>query len=115
MSPPESTVEYDRDVMAQQADALYTEAERAPITGMVAFGIVGLLLGALSFDFLADRSEVLAIVVALGIPIGAAVTGGLWGERGAFKLRAQAQQILVLLTIEKNTRERPPAKDSHSS
>ena len=50
-------------------------------------------------------------VPGLGVPIAGAVLGATLGEGRAFKLRSQAQQLLVLVAIETNTRKAatPPA------
>jgi len=105
--------EYDAEVIQEQADLLYAQADRALITNTIVLGVLGVLVGGASFNFVAEHSEALAIVLALAIPIGAAVLGAILGSGHAFKLRSQAQQLLVLVAIEKNTR-RTPAAPSHS-
>ena len=97
--------EYDADIIRQQADLLYDEADRAVLASIIVMGLLGVLVGAASFYFLAERSEVLSIVLALGVPIAAAVIGAALGQGRAFKLRSQAQQLLVLVAIERNTRK----------
>jgi uncharacterized integral membrane protein len=99
------TTEYDGDIIRQQADLLYDEADRAVIASVIVMGLLGVLGGGASFYFLVDRSEVLSIVLALGVPIVAALVGVALGQARALKLRSQAQQILVLVAIERNTRK----------
>ena len=89
----------------QQADLLYDEADRAVLASIIVMGLLGVLVGAAYFYFLAEGSEVLSIVLALGVPIAAAVIGAALGQGRAFKLRSQAQQLLVLVAIERNTRK----------
>lgn len=113
MNPSDVVTEYDVEVIQEQADLLYAQADRALVTNTIVLGVLGVLAGAASFNFLAEHSEALAIVLSLGIPIGAAVGGGMLGSAHAFKLRAQAQQLLVLVAIERNTRK-VPAAPSHS-
>jgi len=99
------TTEYDADIIRQQADLLYDEADRAVLGSIIVMGLLGILGGGASFYFLADRSEVLSIVLALGVPIAAALFGAALGQGRALKLRSQAQQVLVLVAIERNTRK----------
>jgi uncharacterized membrane protein YeaQ/YmgE (transglycosylase-associated protein family) len=100
---------YDAEIIRAQADLLYDEADRAGITSIIVMGIIGVMVGATCFYFLGDKNEALAIVLALGVPIAAAVVGATMGEGRAFKLRSQAQQLLVLVAIEQNTRKPAPA------
>jgi uncharacterized integral membrane protein len=97
--------EYDADIIRQQADLLYAEAERAVLASMIIMGILGVLVGTVAFYFLSDRNEALSIVLVLGVPIAGAVIGATLGQGRAFKLRSQAQQLLVLVAIELNTRK----------
>jgi len=97
--------EYDTDIIRQQADLLYAEADRAVLASMIVMGILGVLVGTASFYFLSDRNEALSIVLVLGVPIAGAVLGATLGEGRAFKLRSQAQQMLILVAIEMNTRK----------
>jgi uncharacterized integral membrane protein len=97
--------EYDSDIIREQADLLYDEADRAVLASIIIMGILGVLVGAAAFYLLAERSEALSIVLALGAPIVGAVIGATLGEGRAFKLRSQAQQFLVLVAIERNTRK----------
>jgi uncharacterized integral membrane protein len=114
VKPPDIPTEYDAHVIEQQADILYAEADRAVVAMMIIVGIVGVLVAAASFNFVAEHSEVLAIVLALGIPLAAALGGAMIGDGRAFRLRSQAQQLLVLVAIEKNTR-RPAAQPQQTS
>jgi uncharacterized integral membrane protein len=97
--------EYDAEIIRQQADQLYAEADRAVLASMIIMGILGVLAGAAAFYFLSDKNEALSIVLVLGVPIAGAVLGATLGEGRAFKLRSQAQQLLVLVAIETNTRK----------
>lgn len=97
--------EYDAEIIRQQADQLYAEADRAVLASMIIMGILGVLVGAAAFYFLSDKNEALSIVLVLGVPIAGAVLGATLGEGRAFKLRSQAQQLLVLVAIEMNTRK----------
>jgi hypothetical protein len=97
--------EYDAEIIREQADLLYAEADRAVLASMIILGILGVLTGGAAFYFLSDRNTALAIVLVLGIPIAGAVIGATLGEGRAFKLRSQAQQLLVLVAIETNTRK----------
>lgn len=97
--------EYDAEIIREQADQLYDEADRAVLASMIIMGILGVLVGAAAFYFLSDRNEALSIVLVLGVPIAGAVLGATLGEGRAFKLRSQAQQLLVLVAIETNTRK----------
>jgi uncharacterized integral membrane protein len=72
---------------------------------MIIVGVLGVLVGTTAFYFLSDRNEALSIVLVLGVPIAGAVLGATLGEGRAFKLRSQAQQLLVLVAIEMNTRK----------
>jgi len=101
--------DYDADIIRQQADLLYAEADRAVIVSLIIAGMLGVLLGSMSFYFLAERAEVISIVLVLGIPIAGALIGALLGEGRSFRLRAEAQQLLALVTIEQNTRRAPSA------
>jgi len=101
----ETLTEYDADLMRRQADMLYAEADRAGIMTMIVVGVIGVLIAGAAFNFLADRYEILAIVLSLAIPLGAALLGWSLGESRAIRLRAQAQQLLALVTIEMNTRK----------
>ena len=100
--------EHDADVIRQQADELYSQADRTAMVGMVLAGLFGLLVGAASFYFLSERGEALSIVLALGFPLASAAIGGTVGEGHALKLRSQAQQLLISLAIERNTRKDAP-------
>src|SRR4029078_11021116 len=100
--------EYDARVIQEQADLLYEEADRAVIVGAIFAGLAGLFIGIASFWLLADHNETIAIVVVLGVPLAFAAIGLLFGQRRAFSLRSQAQQLLILVAIEANTR-RPVA------
>jgi hypothetical protein len=93
--------EYDTELIRKQANLLEAEAERAMIITMIVAGILGIIVGGASFYFLSERNEVLSIVLALGVPIGSSVIGGILGESRALKLRAQSQQLLILLAIER--------------
>ena len=95
--------DYDKNAMTDQAELLASEADRAAIVTMIIVGFIGVLLGGVAFYLLSERNEALAIVLALGIPIAGAVIGGTVGESRALKLRSQAQQLLILLAIERNT------------
>jgi VIT1/CCC1 family predicted Fe2+/Mn2+ transporter len=107
--------DYDADIMREQADLLYAESERAVVISMIGAGALGVLIGSVSFYFLTERNEVLAIVLVLGVPILAAAIGAVLGDRRAFRLRAQAQQQLALVAIEQNTRRPPPSPQQHSA
>jgi uncharacterized integral membrane protein len=100
------TTEYDAEIIRQQADLLYAEADRAVLASMIITGILGILVGSASFYFLSEH-EALSIVLVLGVPIAGAALGALLGDGRAFRLRAQAQQLLVLVAIEQNTRKAP--------
>ncbi|HJQ54480.1 MAG TPA: hypothetical protein VJ825_11630 [Gemmatimonadaceae bacterium] len=100
--------EYDSRVIQEQADLLYEEADRALIVAAIFAGLIGLFIGVAAFYVLADRTETIAIVVVLGVPLAFAAIGLLFGQRRAFTLRSQAQQLLILVAIEMNTR-RPAA------
>jgi len=113
MATSDIPIEYDAAVIHQQADLLYGEANSAVITSTIAIGVLGVLAAVASFNFVADRSEVLAIIVAVGIPIGAALLGAWLGSSRAFRLRSQAQQLLVLVAIERNTRKPPAVAQTH--
>lgn len=97
--------EYDADIIQEQADLLYDKADRAVLASIIIVGVLGVLAGAAAFYLLAERSEALSIVLALGAPIVGAVIGATVGEGRAFKLRSQAQQFLVLVATERNTRK----------
>ena len=96
--------EYDAEIIREQADLLYEDAERAGIVAIIGTGILGLLVGVTCFYFLGERNEALAIVLTLGAPIAGALAGAAMGAGRSFKLRSQAQQLLVLVAIEQNTR-----------
>ena len=96
--------EYDSRVIQEQADLLYEEADRAVIVAAIFAGLVGLFIGVAAFWLLADQHETIAIVVVLGVPLAFAAIGLLFGQRRAFSLRSQAQQLLILVAIELNTR-----------
>jgi hypothetical protein len=96
--------EYDAGTIQQQADELYAQADRAAIVAMVVAGIFGVLVGGIGFVLVSERNEALSIVVALAIPLGTTFIGGAMGEGHALKLRSQAQQLLISLAIERNTR-----------
>ena len=100
--------EYDSRVIQEQADLLYEEADRAVIVAAIFSGLIGLFIGVASFWLLADHNETIAIVVVLGMPLAFAAIGLLFGQGRAFSLRSQAQQLLILVAIELNTR-RPAA------
>lgn len=100
--------EYDSRVIQEQADLLYEEADRALVVAAIFAGLIGLFIGVAAFYLLADRTETIAIVVVLGVPLAFAAIGLLFGQRRAFTLRSQAQQLLILVAIELNTR-RPAA------
>jgi len=106
--------EYDSRVIQEQADLLYEEADRALIVAAIFAGLIGLFIGVAAFYVLADRTETIAIVVVLGVPLAFAAIGLLFGQRRAFSLRSQAQQLLILVAIELNTR-RPAAAPAASA
>jgi hypothetical protein len=97
--------EYNAEIIEEHADLFYKEADRATIVSVVVFGALGLAVGAVAFYFAGERNEALGIVLALGLPVGTAAIGMIVGESKAFKLRSQAQQLLALVTIERNTRK----------
>jgi len=101
----DTPTEYDPEVMRRYADLLYSEAQSAVITTLVGGGVIGVLIGGAGFSLLADHSEVLAVVAALGVPFGTAILGGMIGESRALRLRAHAQQLRALVTIEMNVRK----------
>jgi hypothetical protein len=78
--------EYDADIIREQADLLYDEADRAVLASIIIMGILGVLAGAAAFYLLAERSEALSIVLALGAPIVGAVIGATLGEGRALSL-----------------------------
>jgi VIT1/CCC1 family predicted Fe2+/Mn2+ transporter len=102
----EPTGEYDAELIRKQAQLLDAEADRAAIVTMVLAGVLGVVVGAASFFFLSDRHEVLSIVLVLGLPLASAVLGGMHGESRALKLRSHSQQLLILLAIERDLRQR---------
>jgi hypothetical protein len=97
--------EYDAVTIQQQADELNAQGDRAAILAMIVGGIFGVLLGGIAFILVSERNEALSIVVALAIPLGSTFIGSAIGEGTALKLRSQAQQLLISLAIERNTRK----------
>jgi hypothetical protein len=110
----EIPTDFDSELMRRQAELLNEEADRAVIMTMILAGVTGLVIGGLAFDFFAGRNELIAVLVAVGIPALAAVFGGVLGESRGLKARAQAQQLLVLIAIESHTR-RAAARGTHTS
>ena len=45
--------EYDAEVIQEQADLLYAQADRALITNTIVLGVLGVLVGGASFNFVA--------------------------------------------------------------
>ena len=105
--------DFDADLMRRQAELLNEEADRAVITTVILAGVIGVVIGGLAFDFFSGRNELVAVLVAVGVPALAAVFGGFMGESRGLKARVQAQQLLVLIAIESHTRR--AAARPHSS
>ncbi len=104
--------DYDAGTIQQQADDLYAQADRAAIVAMIFGGIIGVLVGGISFVLVSERNEALSIVVGLAIPLGSTFIAGAIGEGHALKLRSLAQQLLISLAIERNTRKGNEAQRS---
>lgn len=100
-------VNYDAESIRRHADALDDQADRAGIVSVVIWGLIGLFFGAIAFYVLFERYQASAVVLGLGIPLASAFIGGAAGESNALRIRCQAQQLLLSLTIEQNTRKEP--------
>jgi hypothetical protein len=96
---------YDAKIIATMADRMYSEAANIVGAATLLWGFIGLLLGAAG-GYAASR-------VGPGALIGGAVGAILFGAVGynratalALDLRFRAQQALVMVEIERNTRAR---------
>lgn len=99
------STEYSEDIIQEQAENLYRDAESAPLVSLIVYGVSGLLLGAAAFYFLGEQNNVVGIIAGLGLPIALAGAGAVLGERKATRMRSDAQYLLAILTIERNTRK----------
>src|SRR5689334_25380501 len=99
----EIPTDFDSELMRRQAELLNEEADRAVIMTMILAGVTGLVIGGLAFDFFAGRNELIAALVAVGIPALGAVLGRVPGASRGLKARAQAQQLRGLFAIESPT------------
>lgn len=92
-------VQYDPQVIAQHAEALYRRASRIVLT----YGVVGFLVGAAVLGAVASQRSVGGVMVLVGGLVGA-LMGVSIGRSRAFVYQLQAQQALCQVAIELNTR-----------
>jgi hypothetical protein len=103
--------EYDPSVLKKLADRLYNRAAWVSalhilfgfLLGLIPGGIVRLLYGHVSLQTLGQLVFFCAIA-----PVAGAVIGYVSGSQKAFLMRVEAQRLLVLLEIERNTRAAKP-------
>jgi hypothetical protein len=95
--------EYDPKIMQKMADTLYDDANWTAAKWTAGIGVPGFLAGAIGMAAAKDADAAFGTGLILGL-IGAAF--GYWiGLGKGFLLRLQAQQYLIQMQIEQNTRE----------
>jgi hypothetical protein len=103
---------YDEKVLQAYADRIYRRAAGLIFSYAFFCAVIGAVIGAMfSAAVKATDTPWWAAVGAIGLCVGIA-----WGRSASLKLRAEAQQILCQVEVEKNTRAfkewRPAPSDS---
>jgi hypothetical protein len=104
-------MQYDEQVLHQHAEQLYKEAtaiiystatKYGIFTGLASFGVVAVLHALSQVNPDVPWNQIAVAITVIAIALGIAE-----GKRRAFLLKLEAQRILVLAEIERNTRRAP--------
>lgn len=90
--------DYDRQVLQRMADELYAKAQSTRILGAISYGLAGGVAGAV-LGYPSGSSTVLFVLFALV----AGAIGWASASTRAFLLEVEAQKILCMAEIERNT------------
>jgi len=108
------SIEYDENVLQRFVDGLYSQARQIIFGCALQYGIIGAAVGfliaigisiagktnpALSTDFSSLAWGCTLVVGFLGMAYGISI-----GRERAFELKIRAQQLLLQMEIERNTR-----------
>jgi uncharacterized integral membrane protein len=101
---------YDEKIIQQFADDLYKQAEAIIAGTAVRYAAAALIAGyavsmVITHVFEQQFPSFPGEVVTLGIAVVGLLLGILKGRARAFSLRLQAQQVLLQMQIERNTRK----------
>lgn len=91
-------MQYDEKILTEYAERLYLKAKNIVALGYIVGFIVGLTACGIFYNSFKDPAPAVFVGAVVGVLSGAIVAGR------AFAYRFQAQNILVLCQIERNTR-----------
>ena len=106
------SVEYDSTVLQKFADRLYRAAEMVVFWTAAKYTVGGFLVGVISaaVDYYAEHTTAHFAVATIPVSVVGLALGIRIGRERAFDLRFRAQQLLVQLQIERNTRQAKAAQ-----
>jgi hypothetical protein len=103
-------MKYDEQVLHENAEKLYKQAEMVIITTAVEYGVRTLVVSFIGVAVVAVLGHIDAgplSAAALILTLIAVIGGIAKGRERSFHLRLEAQRVLVLAEIERNTRKLP--------
>jgi len=103
-------MKYDENVLHENAEKLYKQAETIILTTALTYGVRTLVVSFIAVALVSALAHIDAgPLSALAVVLTAiAVIGGIAkGREQSFHLRLEAQRVLVLAEIERNTRKLP--------